>query len=102
MTLTPQDNIMTYSIWVEHRDNYQDISKPYNARTELIKYMKTLMAEKGLKFSKIKQPVQLLHQPESTAQSVNELPSDHNNSSAVQNELRKRHNAGSKSERVHL
>lgn len=77
---------MTYSIWVTHRDNWQDITKPFNARTELIKYMKVLMAEMGLKFVKIQQPVQMLGPhgaiPETTPL---EVPSN-----KAENELRKR------------
>ncbi len=60
MSLTPQDNTMTYSIWVTHRENWQDVTKPFNARTELIKYMKLLMVKMGLTFTRLKQPVQIV------------------------------------------
>ena len=63
---------MNYSVWVTHRDNYQDISKPNLARTNLIKYMKTLQMEMNLEFAKICQPVKLVQQIVETNTSSNQ------------------------------
>lgn len=58
--ITSLENAMNYSVWVTHRDNWQDMAKPNLARTNLIKFMKTLQVEMNLEFAKICQPVKII------------------------------------------
>ncbi len=46
--LNVKDNVMNVSVWVTHRDNWQDNAKALVARTNLVRFMKTLQNEVGL------------------------------------------------------
>ncbi len=59
-SITTLDNAMNYSVWVTHRDNYQDTAKPNAARTNLIKYMKQLQLDMNLEFVKAYQSIKLV------------------------------------------
>jgi uncharacterized protein (UPF0147 family) len=61
MDFNPEDDKITHQIWVSHRDNYQDVTKPYNARNDLMKEMKRLITKMGLSFVKIQQSIKVIH-----------------------------------------
>lgn len=61
MNLNASDDTVTHQIWVTHRDNYQDVTKPYNARNDLMKEMKRMISAMGLTFAKIQQPVKVAY-----------------------------------------
>lgn len=59
-------NTVTYAIWFTHRENWQDLGKPFADRTNTIKFIKAKQEELGLEFVKIKQAVEVSYDGEET------------------------------------
>lgn len=64
--LDSRTDSINYSVWVTHRDNWQDTSKPIAARTNLVRYLKMTLLQYGLHYVTITQPVMatLIHEPD--------------------------------------
>jgi hypothetical protein len=53
------DNMMTYKLWLVHKDNWQGFIPAVEAKTRAYHYCKHLQQELGLEFMRISQPVDL-------------------------------------------
>lgn len=50
---------MNYAMWFVHRDSWHDPIKAFEDRTQIVRFMKTLLIEMGLEYTKVSEPVKL-------------------------------------------
>lgn len=59
-----KENVINFSVWATHRDNWQDSAKASLARTNLVRYMKWLQNEIGLGMVRVTENVKLVSESE--------------------------------------
>jgi hypothetical protein len=76
-------NSTQYSLQVTHRDNWQDVMKPFTSRTRLLMHMKHLLATLQLEYLQITQPINIMHESGDQLNELNEENSTHTNTTIL-------------------